>query len=78
MITQNQVKVLKLIIDYIGNNGISPTSNDIGNVVNLKSSSNISGHIESLEKLGCISRTSSDSDSITVTEDGRRLVKLFE
>jgi len=77
MITQKQVQVLKTIDTYIKEKGYSPTVREIGDILDLKSSSTVQSHLDNLEKLGCISRAGSNARTLCVTDKGKHLVKTL-
>lgn len=78
MITRKQVEILKAIIDYITTKGFSPTVREIGEAVGLQSTSTVHMHLDSLEKLGCISRVTASPRALAVTNEGMRLLKLIK
>jgi len=77
MITQKQAKVLKAIVDFMEEKNLSPTVRELGDIVGLNSPSTVQGHIDSLEKIGCITRISSSPRTILVTDEGKKLLKLI-
>lgn len=77
MITQSQVKVLKAISEFIKDKGISPTTREVCGLVGYNSSSTVHKYIETLEKLGCINKIESSPRSITITENGEKLLSIL-
>lgn len=78
MITRKQVEILKAIIDYINTKGFSPTVREICEAVELQSTSTVHMHLDSLEKLGCITRIAATPRTLAVTDEGMRLLKLIK
>ncbi|WP_246579260.1 LexA family protein [Alkaliphilus flagellatus] len=56
MLTERQMEILKAIHQYIQANSISPTVRSIADLVGLKSSSTVHGHLSNLEKEGILQR----------------------
>ncbi len=78
MLTQNQVKVLRMIINYLGENEIGPTNEEIEKRLNVNWSSEVCEYMDKLERLGCIIRDDRMPRSIVVTDEGKKLVKLLD
>ena len=55
-ITKKQTEILDYIKSHILNKGYPPSVRDIGLAVNLKSTSSVHSHLETLEKNGYIRR----------------------
>ena len=45
-----QMQILQFICDTVADRGFPPTVREIGNAVNLSSTSTVHGHLERLEK----------------------------
>ena len=75
-ITQKQSEILEYIKSQILNKGYPPSVRDICQAVNLKSTSSVHAHLESLEKNGYIRRdpTKSRTIEITLIFQGERLL----
>jgi len=78
MFTQREVQILKAILDLIDKKGYSPTVREIGEAVNLSSTSTVHKYLENLENKGCINRAKSSPRALSVTEKGLELIKLLE
>ena len=65
-ITQKQSEILEYIKSQILNKGYPPSVRDICQAVNLKSTSSVHAHLESLEKNGYIRRDPTKSRTIEV------------
>ncbi|WP_212376688.1 LexA family protein [Alkaliphilus sp. B6464] len=70
MLTERQMGILKAIHQYIQANSISPTVRNIVDLVGVKSSSTVHGHLSSLEKEGYIAKIDGSPRSISITEKG--------
>ena len=64
-ITQKQSEILEYIKSQILNKGYPPSVRDICQAVNLKSTSSVHAHLESLEKNGYIRRDPTKSRTIS-------------
>lgn len=51
---EKRKEILKSIISYIQEHGYSPTIREIGKMVNLRSTSTVSGHLEKMLREGMI------------------------
>ena len=71
-ITQKQSEILEYIKSQILNKGYPPSVRDICQAVNLKSTSSVHAHLESLEKNGYIRRD--PTKSRTLIFQGERLL----
>ena len=69
-----QMEVLQYIYDQVQEKGYPPTVREIGNAVNLSSTSTVHGHLSRLEKIGYIFRDPTKPRAIEVTPQG--LAKL--
>lgn len=71
--TQNrQMEILSYIHDYISDNHYPPTVREIGEGVNLSSTSTVHGHLSRLDKNGLITRNPSKPRALEITEAGLR------
>ena len=68
-ITQKQSEILEYIKSQILNNGYPPSVRDICQAVNLKSTSSVHAHLESLEKNGYIRRDPTKPRAIEIMDD---------
>jgi len=68
-ITQKQSEILEYIKSQILNKGYPPSVRDICEAVNLKSTSSVHAHLESLEKNGYIRRDPTKSRTIEIIDD---------
>ena len=68
-LTVKQTEVLDAIRRHISLTGQSPTVREIGHAVNLRSSCSVQKHLDSLERLGQIRRSSFKYRSIELTDD---------
>lgn len=66
MITDKQEKILKIIIDYIQTERISPTVREICDLSGLKSTATIHSHLARLEEQGYISKRNKSPKSLIV------------
>ncbi|AZP05446.1 transcriptional repressor LexA [Jeotgalibaca ciconiae] len=65
-----QMNVLRFIYTEVQEKGYPPTVREIGNAVNLSSTSTVHGHLARLEKAGYIYRDPTKPRAIEVTETG--------
>lgn len=72
-ITQKQSEILEYIKSQILNKGYPPSVRDICQAVNLKSTSSVHAHLESLEKNGYIRRDPTKSRTIEIIDDNFNL-----
>ena len=68
-ITQKQSEILEYIKSQILNKGYPPSVRDICQAVNLKSTSSVHAHLESLEKNGYIRRDPTKPRAIEIMDD---------
>lgn len=69
MLTDKQRQILDFLRDFQRRNGYSPSVREIAAAVNLSSPSSVQLHLNTLESLGCISRSGGGKTrSITVSE----------
>ena len=74
-ITQKQSEILEYIKSQILNKGYPPSVRDICAAVNLKSTSSVHAHLESLEKNGYIRRDPTKSRTIEIIDDNFNLTR---
>ncbi len=74
-ITDKQREILEYIKQEILNKGYPPTVRELCEAVNLKSTSSIHSHLESLEKNGYIRRDPSKPRAIEIVDDSFNLVR---
>lgn len=65
-----QIEVLRYIYSEVKEHGYPPTVREIGNAVNLSSTSTVHGHLSRLEKNGLIQRDPTKPRAIEVTPAG--------
>lgn len=74
-ITRKQEEILEYIKTQIINKGYPPAVRDICEAVNLKSTSSVHSHLESLEKNGYIRRDPAKPRAIEIVDDSFNLVR---
>ena len=74
-ITQKQSEILEYIKSQILNKGYPPSVRDICSAVNLKSTSSVHAHLESLEKNGYIRRDPTKTRTIEIIDDNFNLTR---
>ncbi len=74
-ITKKQEEILEYIKTQIINRGFPPAVRDICDAVNLKSTSSVHSHLESLEKNGYIRRDPAKPRAIEIVDDSFNLVR---
>lgn len=74
-ITSKQREILEYIKSEILNKGYPPTVRELCDAVNLKSTSSIHSHLETLEKNGYIRRDPSKPRAIEIVDDNFNLVR---
>ena len=74
-ITAKQREILEVIKTEILNKGYHPTDRELCDAVNLKSTSSIHAHLETLEKNGYIRRDPSKPRAIEIVDDNFNLVR---
>lgn len=74
-ITQKQSEILAYIKSQILNKGYPPSVRDICSAVNLKSTSSVHAHLESLEKNGYIRRDPTKPRTIEIIDDNFNLTR---
>ena len=74
-ITDKQREILEYIKKEILNRGYPPTVRDICEAVNLKSTSSVHSHLETLEKNGYIRRDPTKPRAIEIVEDNFNLTR---
>lgn len=68
-LTDKQQAILDFIKEQILSRGIPPTVRDICEAVNLKSTSSVHAHLQTLEEKGFIRREGNKSRTIEITDD---------
>lgn len=68
-ITAKQQEILNFMKQYILDKGYPPSVREIGEAVQLKSTSSVFSHLEALEKKGAIKRDPSKTRSIEILDD---------
>lgn len=74
-ITPKQQQILDYIKDEILKKGYPPTVRDIGEAVNLKSTSSVFSHLSALERKGFIRKDPTKPRAIEVIDDSFQLVR---
>lgn len=74
-ITKKQQEILDYIKNEIVNRGFPPAVREICEAVNLKSTSSVHSHLETLEKNGYIRRDLTKSRAIEIVDDNFNLVR---
>lgn len=74
-ITAKQQQILEYIKDEILKRGYPPTVREIGETVNLKSTSSVHSHLETLEKNGYIRRDPTKPRAIEICDDSFQIVR---
>lgn len=74
-ITEKQSQILEYIKSEIINKGYPPSVRDICQAVNLKSTSSVHSHLETLEKNGYIRRDPTKPRTIEILDDNFNLVR---
>ncbi len=74
-ITAKQQQILDYIKEEILKKGYPPTVREIGETVNLKSTSSVHSHLETLEKNGYIKRDPTKPRAIEICDDSFQLVR---
>ena len=74
-ITEKQSQILEYIKSEILNRGYPPSVRDICQAVNLKSTSSVHSHLETLEKNGYIRRDPTKPRTIEIIDDNFNLVR---
>ena len=74
-ITKKQSEILEYIKSQILNKGYPPSVRDICSAVNLKSTSSVHAHLESLEKNGYIRRDPTKPRTIEIIDDNFNLTR---
>lgn len=68
-LSKKQLEVLNCLKNYIREKGYPPTVREIGEAVNLKSTSSVHAHIETLEKLGYIKKDPSKTRAMLINDE---------
>ena len=74
-ITKKQTEILEYIKSQILNKGYPPSERDICTAVNLKSTSSVHAHLETLEKNGYIRRDPTKPRAIEIIDDNFNLTR---
>ena len=74
-ITKKQTEILEYIKSQILNKGYPPSVRDICTAVNLKSTSSVHAHLETLEKNGYIRRAPTKPRAIEIIDDNFNLTR---
>ena len=74
-ITKKQEAILEYIKDQIMNRGFPPAVREICEAVNLKSTSSVHAHLETLEKNGYIRRDPTKPRAIEILDDNFNMVR---
>ena len=74
-ITKKQTEILEYIKSQILNKGYPPSVRDICTAVNLKSTSSVHAHLETLEKNGYIRRNPTKPRAIEIIDDNFNLTR---
>lgn len=74
-ISTKQQQILDYIKDEILKKGYPPTVREIGETVNLKSTSSVHSHLETLEKNGYIKRDPTKPRAIEICDDSFQIVR---
>ncbi len=74
-ISTKQQQILDYIKDEILKKGYPPTVREIGETVNLKSTSSVHSHLETLEKNGYIKRDPTKPRAIEICDDSFQMVR---
>ena len=74
-ITKKQTEILEYIKSQILNKGYTPSVRDICTAVNLKSTSSVHAHLETLEKNGYIRRDPTKPRAIEIIDDNFNLTR---
>ena len=74
-ITKKQEEILEYIKDQIMNTGFPPAVREIFEAVNLKSTSSVHAHLETLEKNGYIRRDPTKPRAIEILDDNFNMVR---
>ena len=74
-ITKKQTEILEYIKSQILNKGYPPSVRDICTAVNLKSTSSVHAHLETLEKNGYIRRDATKPRAIEIIDDNFNLTR---
>ena len=74
-ISAKQREILEYIKDSILNHGYPPAVREISDAVNLRSTSSVHSHLETLEKNGYIRRDPTKPRAIEVCDDGFNMVR---
>lgn len=70
-----QQRILEYIEKYVETNGYSPSVREIGQAVDLKSTSTVHGHLNRLEKKGLLHREAMKPRTIDLTREDKPVLK---
>ena len=76
-ITKKQEEILEYIKDQIMNRGFPPAVREICEAVNLKSTSSVHAHLETLEKNGYIRRDPTKPRAIEILDENFNMVRRY-
>jgi SOS-response transcriptional repressor LexA len=65
-LTKRQAEVLNVIINYIEDRGYAPSFREVGELLNLASSSTVFSHLETLKKKGYLTWEPSQSRTLRI------------
>lgn len=71
MLNKRELEILNAIINYIEENGFSPTVREIGKIVGLNSSSTVHGYLNKLEQKGYIERKANSPRALRVIKTNK-------
>lgn len=74
--SSRQIAVLKYIYEQVEAKGYPPTVREIGQAVDLSSTSTVHGHLSRLEKKGLIQRDPTKPRAIELTSEGLSLIGI--
>lgn len=74
-ISAKQTEILEYIKEQILKKGFPPSVREIGEAVNLRSTSSVHAHLETLEKNGYIKRDSTKSRTIEILDESFQMVR---
>ncbi len=74
-LTPKQVEIMEYIKKEILEKGYPPTVREIGEAVNLKSTSSVFAHLEAMEKKGFITRDPSKPRAIEINDDSFQMIR---
>ncbi|MGO2083863.1 transcriptional repressor LexA [Vagococcus sp.] len=72
--TSRQLEIISCIYQHLNDRGYPPTVREIGEAVNLSSTSTVHGHLSRLEKKGLILRDATKPRAIELTQEALTLI----